>query len=322
MATPMIEFRHVRKEFENTDAVKDLSFTVAKGELFVLVGTSGSGKTTTLKMINQLVVQTSGDILIADKRLKDYNLRDLRLNIGYVLQQIALFPTMTVKQNVAVILEMKHVPRREINQRVDELLVGVGLEPDKYRDRYPRELSGGEQQRIGIIRAMAANPPVILFDEPFSALDPIVRNQLQDLVLQIHERYNTTIVFVTHDMDEALKLGDQIGVMSHGRLLQVGAPNEIAQHPVNHFVENFFSATVGKNLYDTPVDKIIKTGFHIPVGEIDGTNLPQVTTETNLEEVFSLLAKQPAVMVVGAGGELIGGIDRQSMMRYLSETKH
>ncbi|WP_327059010.1 ABC transporter ATP-binding protein [Lentilactobacillus senioris] len=321
MATPMIEFRHVKKEFENTQAVKDLSFIVAQGELFVLVGTSGSGKTTTLKMINQLIVQTSGDILIDNKRAKDYDLRQLRLNIGYVLQQIALFPTMTVKQNVAVILELKHTAKKEIDQRVDELLRGVDLDPEKYRDRYPRELSGGEQQRIGIIRAMAANPPVILFDEPFSALDPIVRNQLQDLVLRIHKQYQTTIVFVTHDMNEALKLGDRIGVMSHGELLQVGIPTEIAQHPVNQFVEDFFAATVGKNLYDTPVDKIIKTGYQIQ-RPTAATDLPVVASEATLEEVFVILASNEVVEVRDETEQPVGWLDRQSIIRYLSEVKH
>ena len=321
MATPMIEFRHVNKDFADTSAVKDLSFIVSQGELFVLVGTSGSGKTTTLKMINQLIVQTSGDILINNKRAKDYDLRHLRLDIGYVLQQIALFPTMTVKQNVAVILELKHVPKKEINQRVDELLTVVDLDPVKYRDRYPRELSGGEQQRIGIIRAMAANPPVILFDEPFSALDPIVRNQLQDLVLRIHEQYQTTIVFVTHDMDEALKLGDRIGVMSHGELLQVGTPTDIAQHPVNQFVEDFFAATVGKNLYDTPVDKIVKTGYQV-TAPAEPSDLPVVSSEATLEEVFTLLATKEMVGVNGGGAQPIQWLNRQSVMRYLSEVKH
>lgn len=321
MATPMIEFRHVNKDFADTSAVKDLSFIVSQGELFVLVGTSGSGKTTTLKMINQLIVQTSGDILINNKRAKDYDLRHLRLDIGYVLQQIALFPTMTVKQNVAVILELKHVPKKEINQRVDELLTVVDLDPVKYRDRYPRELSGGEQQRIGIIRAMAANPPVILFDEPFSALDPIVRNQLQDLVLRIHEQYQTTIVFVTHDMDEALKLGDRIGVMSHGELLQVGTPTDIAQHPVNQFVEDFFAATVGKNLYDTPVDKIVKTGYQV-TAPADPSALPVVSSEATLEEVFTLLATKEMVGVSNGGTQSIQWLNRQSIMRYLSEIKH
>ncbi|WP_172188611.1 ABC transporter ATP-binding protein [Lentilactobacillus kribbianus] len=321
MTTPMIEFRHVKKEFDNTQAVKDLSFIVPRGELFVLVGTSGSGKTTTLKMINQLIVQTSGDILIDDKRAKDYDLRQLRLNIGYVLQQIALFPTMTVKQNVAVILELKHVAKKDIDQRVDELLRGVDLDPEQYRDRYPRELSGGEQQRIGIIRAMAANPPVILFDEPFSALDPIVRNQLQDLVRRLHQRYQTTIVFVTHDMDEALKLGDRIGVMSHGELLQVGTPTDIAQHPVNKFVEDFFAATVGKNLYDTPVDKIIKTGYQIKQ-PTQTENIPTVSREATLEEVFAILANEAVVEVHDESTNPVGWLDRQSIMRYLSEVKH
>ncbi|MCC3237662.1 ABC transporter ATP-binding protein, partial [Pediococcus acidilactici] len=209
-----------------------------EGEIFVLVGTSGSGKTTTLKMINQLFVQTAGDILFNGQRIKDYDLRNLRLEIGYVLQQIALFPTMTVEQNISLIPEMKRVDKEEVKRRVTQLLEDVDLDPERYRKRYPRELSGGEQQRIGILRALAAQPPVVLFDEPFSALDPLVRAQLQDLVLKLHQKFKNTIVFVTHDMDEALKLGDRIGVMKDGKLLQVATPKEIAQNPANEFVEN------------------------------------------------------------------------------------
>lgn len=322
MAQPMIEFRHVKKDFNGQTTIKDLNFTIDQGELFVLVGTSGSGKTTTLKMINQLFVQTDGDILFAGKRIKDYDLRTLRLDIGYVLQQIALFPTMTVRQNIGVILEMKKVPRKEINRRVDDLLEQVDLDPEKYRDRYPRELSGGEQQRIGIVRAMAAKPPVILFDEPFSALDPIVRTQLQDLVVELHQKVKSTIVFVTHDMDEALKLGDRIGIMSHGDLLQVDTPEEIAQHPANEFVEDFFASTVGKNIYETPVDKIMRTGFSVSAPEqIDSP--VQVRSNDVLEDVFSKLSNTPIVEVLDAKGQQhVGWIDRKAIIYYLSETKH
>lgn len=315
----MIEFQHVKKDFGDRRVIKDLSFKVQEGELFVLVGTSGSGKTTTLKMINQLFVQDDGDILFNGKKIKDYNLRNLRLEIGYVLQQIALFPAMTVEQNIALIPEMKHFSKEDIRIRVDELLREVDLDPERYRNRYPRELSGGEQQRIGILRAIASEPPIVLFDEPFSALDPIVRTQLQDLVLKLHQKLKSTIIFVTHDMDEALKLGDRIGVMNDGELLQVDTPKAIAQHPANKFVEDFFASTVGKNLYQTQIEKIIRTGFD--------TDTPKLPTEKikitdTLEEAFHQLAIVETLEVVDQNGKSVGWIDRQALFKYLSETNH
>ncbi|KRN93661.1 ABC-type proline glycine betaine transport system, ATPase component [Pediococcus stilesii] len=319
MSETMIEFQHVKKDFGDRRVIKDLSFKVQEGELFVLVGTSGSGKTTTLKMINQLFVQDDGDILFNGKKIKDYNLRNLRLEIGYVLQQIALFPTMTVEQNIALIPEMKHFSKEDIRIRVDELLREVNLDPERYRNRYPRELSGGEQQRIGILRAIASEPPIVLFDEPFSALDPIVRTQLQDLVLKLHQKLKSTIIFVTHDMDEALKLGDRIGVMNDGELLQVDTPKAIAQHPANKFVEDFFASTVGKNLYQTQIEKIIRTGFD--------TDTPKLPTEKikitdTLEEAFHQLAIVETLEVVDQNGKSVGWIDRQALFKYLSETNH
>lgn len=316
---PIIEFKNVRKEFGKNLAIQDLNLAIKPGELFVLVGTSGSGKTTTLKMINQLITQTDGDILFNGKKLKEFDKQSLRLDIGYVLQQIALFPTMTVAQNVSVIPDMKKMPKKQTAKIVDSLLSQVGLDPEKYRDRLPSELSGGEQQRIGIIRALAAKPPIVLFDEPFSALDPIVRTQLQDLVLDLHHNMHNTIVFVTHDMDEALKLGDRIGIMSHGKLLQVDTPDDIAQHPVNEFVENFFAGTVAKNVFETPVGKLIKTGY--TYRKQTGTNLePQLTESDTLEMAFQLLSKTAEVSV-NRSDQVVGYLNRQQVIRYLSEVK-
>ena len=270
-------------------------------------------------MINQLITQTDGDILFNGKKLKEFDKQSLRLDIGYVLQQIALFPTMTVAQNVSVIPDMKKMPKKQTAKIVDSLLSQVGLDPEKYRDRLPSELSGGEQQRIGIIRALAAKPPIVLFDEPFSALDPIVRTQLQDLVLDLHHNMHNTIVFVTHDMDEALKLGDRIGIMSHGKLLQVDTPDDIAQHPVNEFVENFFAGTVAKNVFETPVGKLIKTGY--TYRKQTGTNLePQLTESDTLEMAFQLLSKTAEVSV-NRSDQVVGYLNRQQVIRYLSEVK-
>ena len=218
----------------------NLSFEIKNGEFFVLIGPSGSGKTTTLKLINRLIEQTEGDIYFQDKKLKDYNLRELRLETGYVLQQIALFPNLTVEENIALIPEMKKFDKKLIVEKTKDLLEKVGLDPKLYIKRYPKELSGGEKQRIGILRAIIANPKVLLMDEPFSALDPISRTQLQDLIKQLHNEYKMTTVFVTHDMDEALKLADRICILQNGKVVQIATPKEMQDNPANDFVREFF----------------------------------------------------------------------------------
>ena len=218
----------------------NLSFEIKNGEFFVLVGPSGSGKTTTLKLINRLIEQTDGDIYFQDKKLKDYNVRELRLETGYVLQQIALFPNLTVEENIALIPEMKKFDKKLIAEKTKDLLEKVGLNPKLYMKRYPNELSGGEKQRIGILRAIIANPKVLLMDEPFSALDPISKVQLQDLIKTLHNEYKMTTVFVTHDMDEALKLADRICILQDGKVVQIATPKEMQDNPANDFVREFF----------------------------------------------------------------------------------
>ena len=218
----------------------NLSFEIKNGEFFVLIGPSGSGKTTTLKLINRLIEQTEGDIYFQEKKLKDYNLRELRLETGYVLQQIALFPNLTVEENIALIPEMKKFDKKLIAEKTKDLLEKVGLNPKLYMKRYPNELSGGEKQRIGILRAIIANPKVLLMDEPFSALDPISKVQLQDLIKTLHNEYKMTTVFVTHDMDEALKLADRICILQDGKVVQIATPKEMQDNPANDFVREFF----------------------------------------------------------------------------------
>ena len=218
----------------------DLSFEIQEGEFFVLVGPSGSGKTTTLKLINRLIEQTDGDIYFEDKRLKDYDLRELRLKTGYVLQQIALFPNLTVSENIVLIPEMKNFDKKEIKEKTEDLLKKVGLDPKHYMNRLPKELSGGEKQRVGILRAIIANPKILLMDEPFSALDPISKVQLQDLIKTLHNEYKMTTVFVTHDMDEALKLADRICILQEGKVVQIATPKEMQDNPANDFVREFF----------------------------------------------------------------------------------
>ncbi|MBM0046025.1 ABC transporter ATP-binding protein [Anaerococcus sp. mt242] len=237
----MIKYQNVSMSYPDSGKVlDDLNFEIKKGEFFVIVGPSGSGKTTTLKLINRLIEQSKGDIFFNNKKIKDYPLRDLRLSMGYVLQQIALFPNMTVAENIALIPEMKKMDKKTITETTDKLLNEVGMDPKIYRNRLPKDLSGGEKQRIGILRAIAANPDVLLMDEPFSALDPISKSQLQDLITKIHKAYKITTVFVTHDMNEAIKLADRICIMKYGKIVQIGSPEQIINNPANNFVSQFF----------------------------------------------------------------------------------
>lgn len=221
--------------------LEDMNFEIQEGEFFVLVGPSGSGKTTTLKLINRLIEQTEGDIYFQGKKLKDYDIRELRLGIGYVLQQIALFPNLTVEENIALIPEMKKMNKKLTKEKIEELLEKVGLNPKQYMKRFPKELSGGEKQRIGILRAIISNPKILLMDEPFSALDPLSKGQLQELIKKLHNEYHMTTVFVTHDMNEALKLADRICLMKKGKIIQLATPNEMKNNPVNDFVREFFN---------------------------------------------------------------------------------
>ena len=237
----MIRYQGVSMSYDGKEKVLDnLNFEIKEGEFFVLVGPSGSGKTTTLKLINRLIEQTEGDIFFQGKNIKDYPLREMRLEMGYVLQEIALFPNLTVDENIGLIPEMKKINKKEIAKRVDSLLKQVDLDPKVYKNRLPEDLSGGEKQRIGILRAIAANPKVLLMDEPFSALDPISRGQLQDLVKDLHEDYKITTVFVTHDMREAIKLADRICLMRDGKVVQIGSPEDLVNNPANDFVASFF----------------------------------------------------------------------------------
>ncbi|CYW69849.1 TPA: ABC transporter ATP-binding protein [Streptococcus suis] len=242
----MIDYQNVSLTCKVSGPIlKNLTFDIQEGEFFVLIGPSGSGKTTTLKLINRLIEQTEGEVFFQGKRLKDFDLRELRLETGYVLQQIALFPNMTVAENIALIPEMKGVGKEETLTRTRELLTKVGLEPDSYLDRLPKDLSGGEKQRVSILRAIIANPKVLLMDEPFSALDPISKAQLQDLIKELHEEFKMTTVFVTHDMDEAVKLADRICLMQDGQVVQLGSPDELRNHPANDFVKEFIRARGG-----------------------------------------------------------------------------
>ncbi|WP_350342799.1 betaine/proline/choline family ABC transporter ATP-binding protein [Proteinivorax tanatarense] len=236
----MIKFQNVRKIYEDGfEALKGINLDVKKGELLVLIGPSGCGKTTTMRMINRLTEPSEGAIYLNGTDIKESDPVLLRRDIGYVIQSIGLLPHMTIGENVALVPKLKKTHKEKYEQKVDELLKMVGLEPDTYKERYPTELSGGQQQRIGVIRALAADPPVILMDEPFSALDPISREQLQDELVNLQEEIKKTIVFVTHDMDEALKIADRICFMKEGEIVQVDTPENILRRPANQFVSEF-----------------------------------------------------------------------------------
>ena len=251
----MIEFKNVKKIYEDgTEALADFSLKINEGELVALIGPSGCGKTTTMKMINRLIEPTEGTIYINDREIKTYNIHELRWNIGYVLQEIALFPHLSIAENIAVVPDMKKWKRAEIRRRTQELLSMVGLDPDTYSKRMPSELSGGEQQRIGVIRALAADPDIILMDEPFSALDPISREQLQKDIRKLQKEIKKTIVFVTHDMDEAMALGDKVCLMKEGSIVQVDTPQQLILHPKTQFVKNFIGEK--KSPWQTAVDVI------------------------------------------------------------------
>ena len=236
----MIEYKHVALRYTDKNILKDVNLRIENGEFMVLVGPSGSGKTTMIKMVNRLLEPTDGNIYMDGKRIKDYDERELRLSTGYVLQAIALFPNLTVAENIALIPEMKGWSKEQIASKTEELLAKVGLPAADYAHRLPSELSGGEQQRIGIVRAIIGEPKILLMDEPFSALDAISRKQLQALTKELHKEFGMTTIFVTHDTDEALKLGDRIAVLQEGEIVQVADSETILAQPANDFVADLF----------------------------------------------------------------------------------
>lgn len=235
----MIEFDGVSRAFNGKAAVKDLSLQVAKGEFCVLLGTSGSGKSTTLKMINRLVEFDSGEIRFAGESIRQLDARTLRRRMGYAIQSIGLFPHWTVRKNIATVPVLLGWDRAQVNERITALLALLNLDA-QLLDRYPHQLSGGQQQRIGVARALAADPEVLLMDEPFGALDPVTRGVLQQEMLRIHQLSGRTIVLVTHDIDEALTLADRIVLMDNGVIVQQGRPVELLTQPKNDFVRDFF----------------------------------------------------------------------------------
>jgi len=298
----MIEFQHVSKLFGDTAAVKDLSLHIPQGEFTVLIGGSGSGKSTTLKMINRLVEHDAGRILFQGEEIRSFKPEDIRRRMGYAIQSIGLFPHWTVEKNIATVPALLGWTRQRIRDRVTELLELLDLEPNIYRGRYPHQLSGGQQQRVGVARALAVNPEVLLMDEPFGALDPVTRATLQKEMLRIHQSSGKTIVLVTHDIDEALGLASRIVLLDKGEVVQAGTPAEILAHPVNDFVTDF----VGRSDIGIKLLGLSTVATYTRPGET-ALGAP-VAASTNLREALSTFVARACdrLPVVDAQGQALG----------------
>ncbi|AJC96751.1 ABC transporter ATP-binding protein [Staphylococcus hyicus] len=309
----MIKFEDVTKSYGNKVVVNKVNLNIQEGEFFVLIGPSGSGKTTTMKMINRLIPLSDGFIYFKNKPISDYSVYEMRWDMGYVLQQIALFPHMTIRDNIAQVPLMKSWTQNEIDTRVDELLTMVDLDPHTYRHRKPDELSGGQRQRVGVVRALAADPPVILMDEPFSALDPITRENLQDDLLRLQAQIKKTIVFVTHDIEEAFKLGDRICLLNEGKVEQIGTPNEFIQHPKNDFVKQFIGDLSGVFLNHFTLGK---------VAELIGTPIDSagemlvVEGDHFVSDIYAEFAAHERVIV--RSSQQLWQLTRQDIFKFLS----
>jgi len=314
MAT--IEFQHVTRIYPDaaTPAVDDVSFTVPEGVLCMLVGTSGSGKTTLLRMVNRLIDPTAGQILIDGVPTTTQDPIALRRGIGYVIQQVGLFPHMTVEENVRVVPSILGKSAREMRGRVDELLTLVGLDPDQYRARYPRQLSGGQQQRVGLARALAADPDILLMDEPFGALDAITRERLQDELLRIQRELRKTVLFVSHDVAEAFRLGDQVVVMHDGKLVQVGTPVDLISHPADNFVRQLVGAdSTLRQLEYLPVTAALEPQDGVGAFPLSGETLP--ADSTLLTALLLLLKTNADKALVIDHGETSGQVSLNGIYR-------
>lgn len=288
----MIELKNIVKNFGKSEIIKNISIEFERGKLYCLIGESGCGKTTIMKMINKLIELSSGEILIDGKNIKDYNPVLLRRKIGYVIQKVGLFPHMTIGQNIETVPSLLKWSKEKSRERAMELLELVDLDGGYY-DKYPEELSGGQQQRIGIARALAVNPDIILMDEPFSALDPITRENLQDELISLQEKLKKTIIFVTHDMDEAIKLADKIAILRDGKILQFDTPENILHYPKDSFVEYF----IGN-------DRLWKTPEMLLVKDIMKTKIPVVQESAHIARAYEKMKNYDidAVFVVKQEG--------------------
>ena len=313
----MIDIEHLSKRFDRSAAaaVDDLSLSIGEGEICVLIGPSGCGKTTTMRMINRMVEPDSGSIRIAGRDVTHGDAVELRRSVGYVIQQVGLFPHMTIGENVATVPHLLGWDAARIARRVDALLTQVDMDPARYRDRYPRELSGGQKQRVGVARALAADPPVMLMDEPFGALDPITRASLQDQFLRLLSELRKTIVFVTHDIDEALKMGTRIAILRAGRLVQFDRPEAILAHPADAFVEAFVGTD--RALKQLSLLNVARFAF---AGE-PPAGAPSVDVASDLRDALSALltANVDTAAVVDDAGAPRGIITLKAIRAALAE---
>jgi osmoprotectant transport system ATP-binding protein len=300
-----IVFDHATKRYPGrpAPAVDDLTFAIPAGEVCVLVGPSGGGKTTAMKLVNRLVELSSGDVRVDGQSVQSLDETELRRRIGYVIQQVGLFPHMTVADNVGTVPRLLGWPKRRIAERADELLDLVDLPAEDYRDRYASQLSGGERQRVGLARALAADPPVMLMDEPFGALDPITRARLQKELLRIQGEVRKTVIFVTHDIDEAILLGDRIAILRPGgKLAQVDTPEQILAHPADEFVAEFVGVDRGLKLLS------LRRLDEVELDPPNGTVAPSAPGETTLRDALSLMLSAGSRSLVVLDGDRPRGV--------------
>jgi osmoprotectant transport system ATP-binding protein len=300
----MIEFVKVGKRYGEINVLEDISLRIEQGELTVLIGPSGSGKSTMLRLINRMIEPSSGQILLHDKNTAGLDPVDMRRGIGYVIQSIGLFPHMTVLENIAVVPSILGTPKEQRFERARELLNLMGLEPATYAARYPKDLSGGQQQRVGIARALAANPEVMLMDEPFSALDPITREGLQDEFSRIRKTLNQTIIFVTHDIDEAIKLGDRVCILNHGKIQQYDTPEVMLKNPANDFVASF----LGEDRELKRLSRVSVKEFMRPAQTAPASSRKIKDSTTARDALVHLLSHREELFVTDESGHIIGAI--------------
>lgn len=304
----VLKIENVSKVYKGgKKAVKNITLDIKKGEFICFIGPSGCGKTTTMKMINRLIEPSEGKILINGENIMEKDPVELRRQIGYVIQQIGLFPHMTILENITLVPKLLKWSDQEKKERALELLQLVDMGPE-YLERYPYELSGGQQQRIGVLRALASNPPLILMDEPFGALDPITRDALQEEFKNLQRTLNKTIVFVTHDMDEAIKLADRIVILKAGEIVQVGTPDEILRNPANEFVEEF----IGK-------ERLLQTRPNVQlVEQIMSRNPISITEEKSLTNAITIMREKrvDSLLVVDEENVLKGFVDVETISEY------
>ncbi|MCL4079423.1 ABC transporter ATP-binding protein [Coriobacteriia bacterium Es71-Z0120] len=314
----MIEIVGLTKTYGQHTAVNGLDLRIETGELTVLLGPSGAGKTTVLRCINRLIEPTAGAVLIDGLDASTLDPVELRRSMGYVIQNVGLFPNMTIRQNVAAVPRLLGWDRARIERRVEEMLDAVGLDPSRYGDKYPRQLSGGEAQRVGVARALAADPPVLLMDEPFGAVDPLTRERLQTLMRDLQRQLKKTVVFVTHDIDEAVLLADRIALMKDGRLEQHDTPEAMWRRPANEFVSRFFGENLGLRVIirHCLADVSLK-----PVGG-DAADLPRIDAGVSLKEALAeLVGRRVRALVVVRNGEPIGVFDFDVLVESLVEER-